>query len=127
MVVSKRVARINRVVTNRVARPLAGRLPGFGVVRHRGRRSGRTYRTPVNIFPAPDGYVIALVYGAGTDWVRNVTAAGGCEVEIRGRRVSLTQPRIVRDETRQQVPAVVRPALRAVGAAEFMHLRVADG
>ena len=56
----QRLARFNRVVTNRVAFPAARRVPGFGVVLHTGRRSGRSYRTPVNAFRTRDGYVIAL-------------------------------------------------------------------
>ena len=86
------VARFNRRVTNRVAAPLLRRLPGFAVVHHVGRRSGRAYRTPVNLFPDDGGYVIALPYGPGTDWLKNVLAAGGCELEVRGRRVRCTSP-----------------------------------
>jgi hypothetical protein len=46
--VARRLAHFNRRFTNHVARPLAMLLPGFGVVVHTGRRSGREYRTPVN-------------------------------------------------------------------------------
>jgi hypothetical protein len=46
----RHVARFNPRVTNRITRPLARWLPGFGVVEHAGRRSGRRYRTPVNVF-----------------------------------------------------------------------------
>jgi deazaflavin-dependent oxidoreductase (nitroreductase family) len=76
MPIPRWVARANRLVTNRLARPLAMRAPGFGVVVHVGRKSGRVYRTPVNVFPAPDGYTVALTYGADAEWVRNVVAAG---------------------------------------------------
>ncbi|MFG1711043.1 nitroreductase family deazaflavin-dependent oxidoreductase [Nonomuraea sp. M3C6] len=76
------VARFNRTVTNRVTMPFAGRLPGLAVVHHKGRRSGRSYKTPVSIFRRPDGYVAALTYGPDRDWVKNVIAAGGCELEI---------------------------------------------
>ena len=67
-------------------------LPGFGVVHHVGRRSGRAYRTPVNLFPSDGGYLIALTYGEHTEWVRNVLAAGGCVVETRGHSVACTTP-----------------------------------
>ena len=50
--------------------------PGMGVITHRGRRSGRIYETPVNVFRRSDGYVVALTYRAGADWVRNVLTAG---------------------------------------------------
>ncbi len=124
MVLGRWVARANRRVVNRMTRPVAGRLPVFGVVEHVGRRSGRRYRTPVNVFPAPDGYTIALSYGPGADWVRNVLAAGGCEIETRGRRVPVTEPRVVHDERRRQVPAPVRPVLRVIGVSDFLRVRV---
>ncbi len=82
------LGRFNRRVTNHVAGPLAGRLPGFAIVIHTGRRTGRRYRTPVNLFRSDDDFVIALTYGALGDWVRNVLAAGGCEVETRGAIVT---------------------------------------
>jgi deazaflavin-dependent oxidoreductase (nitroreductase family) len=118
------MARINRVASNRVLSPLARVLPGFGVVTHRGRRSGREYRTPVGVFRTPDGYVIALIYGVG-DWARNVLAAGGCDLEIRRRVVRLVDPRLVRDPSRSAVPVPVRPFLAVLGVTEFVHLRLA--
>jgi deazaflavin-dependent oxidoreductase (nitroreductase family) len=122
VVIPRRVARINRVASNRVLGPLARVLPGFGVVIHRGRRSGREYRTPVNVFRTPDGYVVALTYGVG-DWARNVLAADGCHLEIRRRVVRLVDPRLVRDPSRRAVPAPIRPLLAAIGVTEFVHLR----
>ena len=72
----RRMARFNRQVLNHLMRPVARYLPGFGVVIHRGRRSGRIYETPVNVFRRGDGYVVALTYGAGADWVKNVLSRG---------------------------------------------------
>ena len=112
----------NRSVTNRVTGSFAGKLPGFAILTHTGRRSGRAYRTPVNLFRARDGYVIALTYGHDGDWVKNVMAARGCTARTRGRTVALERPRIVTDRTRALVPAVVRPILAATGVTEFMEL-----
>jgi deazaflavin-dependent oxidoreductase (nitroreductase family) len=122
MPLPKGLARFNLRVTNRVLGPLAERLPGFGIVLHTGRRSGRGYRTPVNIFRRGDRYVIALTYGADSQWVRNVLAAGAVDVEIRGRRVHLTAPHIVHDERRRLVPAPVRVPLRAANVSDFLVL-----
>jgi deazaflavin-dependent oxidoreductase (nitroreductase family) len=108
MPLPRAVARFNRRVTNRVLGPLAPYLPGFGVVVHRGRKTGRRYRTPVNVFPKTGGYVVALTYGPESDWVRNVLAEGGCTIETRGRAVHLTAPRLVHDEQRHAVPAPLR-------------------
>jgi deazaflavin-dependent oxidoreductase (nitroreductase family) len=120
------MAKFNRVVTNRVVGPLARYLPGFAVVSHVGRRSGRTYRTPVNLFTRADGYVIALMYGADSQWVRNVLAAGGADVETRGRRVHLIAPELVRDPARSLVPKPVRILVRLTNVDEFMLLERAD-
>jgi deazaflavin-dependent oxidoreductase (nitroreductase family) len=124
MPLPRAVARSNRVFLNRFLTPLAERLPTFGVVVHRGRKSGRSYRTPVNVFRQPDGYLIALTYGVG-DWVRNVLAAGECTLVTRGRSHRMVAPRLVHDETRRGVPA----ALRFVGAignvSDFLYLREA--
>ncbi len=120
------VARFNRRATNRVTRRIAGWIPGFAIVLHTGRRSGRTYRTPVNAFRGGDGYRIALTYGADSDWVRNVMDAGGCEIESRRRRIALTHPRIVRDPSRRWAPPVVRQVLGLIGASQYMQLTAAD-
>jgi deazaflavin-dependent oxidoreductase (nitroreductase family) len=105
MPLPKALARFNRRVTNPVLAPLARRLPGFAIVTHTGRRSGREHRTPVNLFRSGDTYVIALTYGADAQWVRNVEAAGGCEIETRGARIRLVEPRIVHDPRRTRVSA----------------------
>lgn len=122
MALSQRLARFNRHVTNRVTRRFADRLPGFAIVIHTGRRSGKTYRTPVNAFHDGNGYIIALTYGADTDWVRNVEAAGACEIVTRGRHISLTQPRLVNDPKRRWAPLPVRLILGLVGASQYMRL-----
>lgn len=116
------VARFNRTVTNRVTGPFAGRLPGFAIVHHTGRKSGRHYRTPVNIFPRPDGYIAALTYGPDRDWVRNVIAAGGCELEIRGKMIRVGEPEIVHDPGRGDMPPGVRQILGLIGVTDFLHL-----
>jgi hypothetical protein len=41
---------------NPVTRPVATRLPSFGILTHRGRKSGRLYRTPMNVFRRGDDY-----------------------------------------------------------------------
>jgi deazaflavin-dependent oxidoreductase (nitroreductase family) len=121
----RRLARFNRVAANRVTRPVAGWLPGFGVVVHRGRRSGREYRTPINIYRISEGYVAALPYGV-TDWARNVMAAGGCELKTRGRRRHLTRPRLVHDPSRRDMPPVIRQIVGVIGVADFLYLRPGD-
>jgi deazaflavin-dependent oxidoreductase (nitroreductase family) len=123
MVLPRRVARLNRIGLNRVARRVAVWLPGFAVVVHRGRRSGRSYRTPVNIFPTPDGYVIVLTYGRSADWVRNVVAAGEADLISRRRIVHVTAPRVYRDPSRQAVGRLARPILALLRVDDFLALQ----
>jgi deazaflavin-dependent oxidoreductase (nitroreductase family) len=116
------VGRWNKAGLNKVTRHFAPWMPGFGVVVHRGRRSGREYRTPVNVFPAGTGYVLALTYGPDADWVKNVLAAGGCELLTRGHAVRLTDPRLYHDESRSGIRPVERQMLRLLGVADFVAL-----
>ena len=116
--------RVNKVVLNKVTRQLAPWLPGLGVVVHRGRATAKAYRTPVNVFPRPGGrYVLALTYGADTDWVKNVIAAGGCELLTRGKHIELTAPRLFHDETRHEIRMVERSILGLLHVYDFLELR----
>jgi deazaflavin-dependent oxidoreductase (nitroreductase family) len=116
------LAKINIVLTNRITSLFAGWLPGFGILTHVGRKSGKVYRTPVNVFRAPNGFVIALTYSSQCEWVKNVLAAGGCELKTRGKKYQLSAPKVVRDPTRRQFSFPVRLVLRIVGAEEYMEL-----
>ena len=101
-------------------------MPGLGVVVHRGRRSGRRYQAPVNVFPAGGGYLFAVTYGPDTDWVKNVLAAGGCELRTRGRAIQLGSPRLFRDESRSGIGPVERQVLRILDVADFLSLALAS-
>jgi len=115
----------NKVALNKVTRRLAPWLPGLGVVVHRGRTTGKQFRTPVNVFPRPgDRYVLALTYGSDTDWVKNVVAAGGCELLTRGTHIELTAPRLFHDETRREIRVVERSILGLLHVYDFLELHV---
>src|SRR5437879_2238381 len=104
MPLPRALARFNRRVTNRVSGVVAGRAPGFGIVVHGGRKSGRVYRTPVNVFAHDGGYRIALTYGQDADWVKNVLAAGEFELETGGRTVALADPVVRHDAAATWAP-----------------------
>jgi deazaflavin-dependent oxidoreductase (nitroreductase family) len=112
-------------IFNPIARRFAGWLPGFGILQYRGRKSGRTYRTPINAFRRDDSFVFALTYGADVQWVKNVVAAGGCTLRTRGRDVLLVEPELFVDPGRRLMPRVVRFVLRLVRATEFLRMRIA--
>lgn len=110
-------------IVNPVTRTFAGRLPGFALLTHVGRRSGRAYTTPINVFHRGGRYVFALTYGSDVDWVRNVRAAGGCEIVTQGRRIRLTEPELIRDPTLALMPLPVRIFLRPMRVSEILRLR----
>jgi deazaflavin-dependent oxidoreductase (nitroreductase family) len=116
------LAKINIAFTNRITSLFAGWLPGFGILTHVGRKSGKVYRTPINVFRASNGFIVALTYSSQSEWVKNVLAAGGCELKTRGKRYQLSAPKVVRDSTRKRFPFPVRLVLRTVGANEYMEL-----
>jgi deazaflavin-dependent oxidoreductase (nitroreductase family) len=78
------------------------------VICHRGRKSGRLYRTPVNGYKRGDSLAVVLVYGDRTDWVRNVLA-GDARVVRAGRTHALLNPRLVSPDE------VSNPRAQAVG------------
>ena len=98
------LARINIAFTNRITGLFAGWLPGFDILTHVGRKSGKVYRTPINVFRASNGFIIALTYSSQSEWVKNVLAAGGCELKTCGKKYQLSAPTIVRDPTRRRFP-----------------------
>ena len=118
------VAAFNLAVTNRITSRFAARLPGFGILTHIGRKSGRVYRTPVNVFRTPEGFLIALTYGRDSEWVRNVVAARGCKLETRRVLYQLSAPTIVHDPSRRRFPIPVQIVLRLIGANDFMQLSI---
>jgi deazaflavin-dependent oxidoreductase (nitroreductase family) len=119
------LAKFNRVVTNQITGVVAGRLPGFGIVVHTGRKSGRVYRTPVNVFPHDGRYRIALTYGPDSDWVRNVLAAGRFELETAGHTLTLTDPIVQHDPGARWAPIGVRQVLGVVSAPDYLEARPA--
>jgi PPOX class probable F420-dependent enzyme/deazaflavin-dependent oxidoreductase (nitroreductase family) len=108
---------------NPFTRLFAGRLPGFGVIIHRGRRSGRRYHTPVNVFDRGDHVVFVLTYGSDADWVRNVRSSGACELRTRGSDLFFVEPELVVDPTRSLAPRPVRLVGRLAGVTEFLRMR----
>ena len=95
MKLSRRVARFNKSVNNRVQGVYAWIVPPWAVILHRGRRSGRAYRTPVLAFRLGRTLIVALLYGEESDWLRNLQAAEGGQVVRGGRTFELGAPRVV--------------------------------
>ena len=117
---------VNRFV-NPVTRPVAKRLPSFAVLTHRGRKTGRTYRTPLNVFRRGDDYFFFLTYGSDVQWVKNVLAAGCCSIETRGRVVELVEAELVTDPELRPAPSHVRFVEgRIAGATQYLRMRASS-
>ena len=86
------LARINKRVFN----PIEIRRGVRPVLIHVGRLSGKTYRTPLDAHPLPDGYLFIPMYGPRTDWLKNVLAAGAARLSIGGKEIELESPRMVK-------------------------------
>ncbi len=120
------VGRFNKAVTNKVLVHLVGHGP-FVELEHVGRRSGRVYRVTLMAFRSGDGVTFALTYGPNTDWLRNVRAAAGCRLRVRGVILTLGAPvELTGDAGLSRMPAPVRFALRLSGVDQFVELPVLD-
>jgi len=90
---------------------LAGshRLPLLAMLHHRGRRSGRSYATPV---------------GERTGWFRNVLAAGGCVIRWNGAAYPVVEPEVVDwANARGACYPVERLLMPLIGIEQFVRLR----
>jgi deazaflavin-dependent oxidoreductase (nitroreductase family) len=122
------LARFNKLVTNPLLRPVATRAPYFGIVVHRGRVSGRMYRTPVNVFRQGEEFIFALTYGPDRDWVRNLIREGRFTLIHRGRTIELIEPRLWESKVMPAaIPAVAQAVLRRASVDTFLLARRAHG
>jgi deazaflavin-dependent oxidoreductase (nitroreductase family) len=110
----RRLARINRVITNPIQGQWAWLLPPWAVVCHRGRRSGRSYRTPVLAFKRGHALAIVVLYGEESDWVRNVLAGGG-QVVRGGRTYELIAARVLDADAADGISPIGRAVGRISG------------
>jgi deazaflavin-dependent oxidoreductase (nitroreductase family) len=110
---------------NPVTKRIAPWLPGFCTVTYVGRKTGRTYTIPLNVFRRGPSYVFALTYGPDVQWVQNVLAAGRCAIVTRGRQLVLVNPRLERDAKASAMPVPVRQFLRVMDVDHFLRMDVA--
>lgn len=121
----RRLTRFNRAVVNPIQGQYAWLLPPWIVVCHRGRRSGRLYRTPVNAYRRGSRLAIVVLYGEESDWVQNVLA-GSAQVVRAGRTHDLLAPRLV-DPATEQLPGPARVLGRLSGVVLVGELGPASG
>jgi deazaflavin-dependent oxidoreductase (nitroreductase family) len=113
-----------RKLTKHVINPMTLRKAGgiessHAALHHVGRKSGRPYVTPLVAEPVEGGFIIPLPYGAGTDWCRNLVAAGKGTLDVKGETILILNPRVleladVHDQVRAaQVRSWARLGLRS--------------
>lgn len=86
----------NKYVFNPAMLQLAGRKHWYaGVIRHTGRRSRKSYVTPVVADRVTDGFIVPLPYGTGVDWLSNVLAAGEATVTVGGQTYDVVEPEVI--------------------------------
>jgi deazaflavin-dependent oxidoreductase (nitroreductase family) len=119
MAFPRRMAALPRLL-NPLVLPLTRRVPPLAVLHHRGRRSGRSYDTPVQAYATPKGWLVGLAYDHNAPFALNLLAAGGGEMTRAGRRYQISRPRRVGREALKTLPALAALQMRAVGIDEFL-------
>jgi deazaflavin-dependent oxidoreductase (nitroreductase family) len=121
-----RVRPFTKRLINPLTRLFAGWMPGFGLLTYRGRTTGRTYNLPMNVFVRGEHYIFVLTYGSESQWVKNVLAAGGCQIRVRGRDVRLVEPELIGNPPPWELlPWPARFIERGAGVTEFLRMRAA--
>ncbi|SDJ12866.1 deazaflavin-dependent oxidoreductase, nitroreductase family [Lentzea albidocapillata subsp. violacea] len=113
-------------INKRLFNPRAVKSGKWAVLTHVGRSSGMPYRTPMEAHPVEGGYLVVLVYGSRSDWVRNVLAAGRAKLTINGEEVEVTAPRVVSEAEAFEALAVdVKRPPKALRITEFLRMDTA--
>ena len=125
---ARRIVRFAARVINPLTLLIAGRrwMPVVGVLEHRGRKTGRLYRTPLGMRRRGDTFVMPLTFSERAAWYRNIRAAGWAQVRYLGREYTVVDPRVI-DYT-AAAPAFPRYELlqfRLVGINEYLRMRQA--
>lgn len=99
------LARFNRRYTNQMAL----KRESWPVLVHKGRNTGKTYRTPLGVYPTEKGFLFTVNYDR-SDWPRNVIAAGSATLRIDGEDIRLVEPELLPPS--QAYPLITDPSLK---------------
>ncbi len=110
------LAKINKRLFN----PGQVRRGKYPVVAHVGRKSGKTYRTPLDAFPTETGYVLVARYGPESDWVQNVLDAGRATLRVDGTDHALDSPRLVGLDQALDALSAPEPPRTFTSAEDFL-------
>jgi len=131
-----RAVRITIKPMSRVLNPLVRKLAGkkhmamAAQMHHNGRRSGRSFMTPVGAKLSGVYFLIPLTFGNQSDWCRNVRAAGGATVRCKGADYHVIEPELLdtkaaRTEIRSTFHLSDRVFIRLMSITQVMRLRLA--
>jgi deazaflavin-dependent oxidoreductase (nitroreductase family) len=95
----------------------------FAILRHVGRRSGKTYEIPIMVWRVEDGFIIALTYGPNVDWLRNLQAAKQGTLRWHKQEYVFQTPVFVDKQTALlALPSFIKFVLRRLNAHEYVKL-----
>jgi len=119
-----RIRVLNKYATNKLLIKISGKRFGhFAILKHEGRRTGKTYKIPIIAEPTEHGFVIALTYGKKVDWCANVLAKGSCSLFWKNQEYSLKDPQFIDKELGLKAfPALFRAGLKMMGIQYFLGL-----
>ncbi len=123
---ARRAVRFVARFVNPLVMLVAGRrwMPIVGILRHRGRTSGRAYATPLGMRPLAGGFVIPLTFSEHAAWYRNVLAAGSAVVTYGGRRHVVGGPEVIEyEQAAPAFPRYERLQFRVLGIRQFLALK----
>jgi deazaflavin-dependent oxidoreductase (nitroreductase family) len=114
----------NKYLLNRLTIQLARSSFGpFAIIIHVGRRSGKTYETPIIVQSIPGGFVLALTYGREVDWVKNVLDAGHCKIVLHRKEFLMQKIEPMgREAALPTFPWLERLILQGIGIEHYLRM-----
>ena len=117
---------INKHYLNPLMLKFAGRrYSPQAIVYHKGRKSGRSYATPIVVEPVTDGFIIPLPYGTDVDWCRNILAAGQCTIQWHGNIYTVIEPALINAvDVINELPPMRQRIFRMIGVKYVLKVRI---
>lgn len=116
----------NKYIFNHLTLVFAGsRVGPFSKLIHKGRKSGKIYKTPVVATFVDDKIIIPLSYGDQVDWLRNILATEQCEIVYRRVRMMAEQPKVLSSkEVFAIIPEKRRQFFERFKLEKFLYMQI---
>lgn len=118
--------------TKHLLNPFTKKIAGashspFAKIFHVGRRSGKTYETPLIVQGAQDEFIFALTYGEDVDWYQNVLSAGHCRLRWNAKDYELKNPQSLDvNMALSAFPLLERMVLKLIGIQHFFGMKITE-